>query len=68
MRRANCAGGRFDDVRLFISELYGLDWHTGWCGGTNPAERNTPIPPAAERLFYLSRVNGRFAAFVSFAP
>jgi hypothetical protein len=27
MRRANCAGGRFDDVRLFISELYGPDLH-----------------------------------------
>jgi hypothetical protein len=27
MRRANCAGGRFDDVRLFIGELYGTDLH-----------------------------------------
>jgi hypothetical protein len=26
-RRANCAGGHFDDVRLFISELYGPDLH-----------------------------------------
>jgi hypothetical protein len=36
MRRANCAGGRFDDVRLFIGELYGPDLHAkrvDWLAG-----------------------------------